>query len=204
MINIRLVNNNDINYELDISKIKPKNIKKSDKYSSQIYRYIKKNPECFGIYYVSTQDIYDHESDGFVEKECDFDINNFRGDKLWLGYIERETNSKGYIDWLYGNTLSTITSSVSKNRYEIFANPWLNKKKVIDVTKEFWEHYIKVGRCVYVDHNREFCLHDEGRFEYLNDGHRKCNWCGAEEQLIKKIKTYEVNEWLAYDKIAEV
>lgn len=92
-----------------------------------------------------------------------------------------------------GNSLATIVSS-SKEKYTVFANPWNNKKTVIDVTKDFWEKYIDIGRCIY-EHG-VWIVDDEDRYTYSDATHRKCNWCGKEEYLEKKTYSYTRDEWV--------
>ena len=194
---IEIIKNNAEDYILNINRIKPKNIKKSDKYSKQIYQYLKKNPRHDRVYYIQTQDVYNKSTKEFEQKEVPFDTNHINNRCLWICSIpRRETyeNPKGYIDWIYGNSLSTIVSP-SREKYTVFANPWNNKKTVVDVTKEFWEKYIEIGRCIYGKH--PFGLQDEeGRYTYLDGKHRICNWCGKEEHLETKTYSYTRDEWI--------
>ena len=181
-----------MSYELDLMAIKPKNIKKSDKYSKQLYNYLKKNTGYRQVFYIQTQEVYNKETEEWEEKEIPFDINDFRLDKIWIGYIRRETYEEGYIDWMYGNSLRTIVSD-SKEKYTTFANPWNNKKTVVDVTEEFWNKYIEIGRCIY-DHH--YWLRDEEqRYTYLDPYHRRCNWCGQEQHEETVTYTTERKEW---------
>lgn len=182
-----------MNYELDLKKIKPKNIKKSDKYSKQIYQYLKKNHLLNKVYYIATQDVYDSEIQERVTKEIPFDIENFDNRHIWIGEIKRENCEGGYIDWMYGNSLSNIVSPC-KEKYTVFANPWNTKKTVIDITEQFWNKYVEIGRCIY-DHH--FWLQDEeNRYTYIDDTHRICNWCGQEQHEETVIHTYETRQWV--------
>lgn len=194
---IEIIKNNAEDYILNINKIKPKNIKKSDKYSKQIYQFLKKNPGHDRVYYIQTQDVYNKSKKEFEQKEVPFDTNHISIRYLWICSIprrERYENPKGYIDWIYGNSLSTIVSP-SREKYTVFANPWNNKKIVVDVTKEFWEKYIEIGRCIYGEH--PFGLQDDdGHYTYYDSTHRKCNWCGKEEHLETKTYSYTRDEWI--------
>ena len=58
-------------YELDLKRIKPKNVKKSDKYSKQIYQFLKKNPHRSNVYYIQTQESYNEKTKEFEEKELE-------------------------------------------------------------------------------------------------------------------------------------
>lgn len=183
----------DLGYELDIKKIKPKNIKKSDKYSKQIYHYLKMHPDKNQVYYIQTQEVYNKETNEFEVKEVPFDIDNIRISQIWIGNTQRSNYEEGYIDWMYGNSLSTIVSS-SKSKYTVFANPWNNKKTVVNVTEQFWEKYIEIGRCIY-DHH--YWLQDEEeRYVYIDEEHRKCNWCGKEQHKKIVTHTYETKQWV--------
>lgn len=180
-------------YELDLKRIKPKNVKKSDKYSKQIYQFLKKNPHQSNVYYIQTQEIYNKETKKFEEKEFPFDVSDFNNTQIWIGSIRRENYEDGYIDWMYGNSLSTIISP-SREKYTVFANPWNNKKTVIDVTEQFWEKYIEIGRCIYDHHH---WLQDENeRYSYIDEKHRKCNWCGKEQHEEITTHTYENKMWV--------
>lgn len=194
---MEIIKNSAGDYILNINRIKPKNIKKSDKYSKQIYQYLKKNPGHDRVYYIQTQDVYNESKKEFEQKEIPFDTNNINKRYLWVCSIpRRETyeNSSGYIDWMYGNSLFTIVSP-SREKYTVFANPWNNKKTVVDVTKEFWEKYIEIGRCIYGNHTSG--LQDEdGRYTYFDDKHRVCNWCGKEEHLETKTYSYTRDIWV--------
>lgn len=194
---IEIIKNNAEDYILNINKIKPKNIKKSDKYSKQIYQYLKKHPRYDRVYYIQTQDVYNESTKEFEQKEVPFDINHINNRYLWICSIPRREiykNPKRYIDWMDGNCLSTIVSP-SREKYTVFANPWNNKKTVVDVTKEFWEKYIEIGRCIYGKYS--FGLQDdEDRYTYYDDTHRKCNWCGKEEHLETKTHSYMRDEWV--------
>lgn len=63
----------------------------------------------------------------------------------------------------------------------------------IEVTKEFFEKYIEIGRCIYG--HGVWITDDEDRFTYLDDKHRNCKWCGHEEHLVEKTYTHTYNVW---------
>lgn len=179
-------------YKLDLSKIKPKNIKKSDKYSKQIYQYLNKHKSCNKVYYIQTQEHYNREKRTYETLEVPFDISSFTTSNIWIGYMQKEEYEEGFINWMYGNHLNSIVGD-GKNKYECFANPWNNKKTVIDITEQFWNKYIEIGRCIY-DHH--YWLQDEeDRYTYLMPNHRRCNWCDCEQHEIEKTRTESYKVW---------
>ena len=70
-----------------------------------------------------------------------------------------------------------------------------DNSKYIEVTEEFYEKYIDIGRCIY-GHGVWFA-DDEGRYIYSDETHRKCNWCGKEEHLETKTYSYTRDIWVA-------
>jgi|GEM_PF-1168993 len=185
---------------MDIKLIKPKD-KKSDKYSIQLYNFLKRNyPNGCNVYYISTQLKWNNETKETYEVDVPFDENTFNIGDIWIGVTERETYNngefKGYIDWMYGNLLGTILG-YSRNKYTVFANPWNNKKTVIDITDWFWNNYIKIGRCIWDRSHKGWLDNDENRFTHIDQNNRKCNWCGLvqhkeikEEQIIKRTEIW--------------
>lgn len=174
---------------MDIKQIKPKG-KDSDKYSIQLYNFMKKNyPNGCSVSYISTQTKWNKETQDTYEEDKPFDENTFFTGDIWIGKTDREDydseDFKGYINWMYGNSLGTILSG-SRNKYTVFANPWNIKKTVIDITSWFWNKYIEIGRCIWDRDHDGWLAKDENRFTYIDDDNRKCNWCGEVQH--KEIK----------------
>jgi hypothetical protein len=187
---------------VDIKLIKPKKINVSDKYSSQIYQYIKKNHKNvkslldIKVYCNLSYEIYDDEYN-VVGKEIipfDNDITNMR--HVVIGRKEKESfGDEGYITWYYGNMLSEILGT-GREKYTVFANPWWSKDEVIDITEWFWRTYVDIGRCIYADHERWVSDDRDTRWTYINKNSRRCNWCREYQtrhtETKKTIKRTEV------------
>lgn len=157
---------------MNINQIKPKTKGKSDKYSWQLYEYLRRNK-----YDITNTKVFFNTKSWFDGSKLEFDKSNLILRQIWIGYDDD--------GWFDGNNLNTIISQ-SKEKYEIFANPWI-KNNYIDITNWFWNEYIIIGRCIWDrEHNRRL-LNDENRFTYVNNT-RKCNWCGQwQHREIEKI-----------------
>lgn len=170
-------------YEIDLSKIKPKNIKKSDKYSKAIYKYLKDNPWDRRVWYDKC--CYDSDSGNYVLKE--FDINNVNSSNLYFGM----PNSNA-VTHITGKCVSSLLSEC-RGCQETYSYICHKDSQFVEVTEEFFEKYIKDGRCV-CSHRDRSC--SEQQFTYLDDTHRKCNWCGIEQHEETKTYTHEYKVWV--------
>lgn len=172
-------------YEIDLSLIKPKNIRKSDKYSKCIYKYLKDNPRLRRVWYdESAFDDTISFYDGCARRP--FDANNMDLRNLYFGLPEPGTVC------ITGKCLTSLTHG-GRGSQETFSYIGYKCSNYIEVTKEFYEKYIEIGRCIYGHGMR--IADDEGRFTYLEDKHRKCNWCGHEEHLVEKTYTHTYDVW---------
>lgn len=186
---------------MNIKEIKPKG-NESDKYSIQLYRFMKKNyPNGCSVSYISTQTKYNKDYTESFEEDVPFDKNIINMGDLWIGKtFKREYDSddmKGAIDWMYGNSLGTILSG-SKEKYTVFANPWNNKKTVIDITDWFWNEYIRIGRCIWDSNHSGWLAKDDNRFTYVGKNSRRCNWCGKwhHREIKKKVRIERKEIWV--------
>jgi len=90
---------------------------------------------------------------------------------LWIGYVDD--------NFLCGNKLIAVLCG--GNKTESFACIKPNKFEEVN---DFWDRYIKDGRCA-IDANHEMSfIGDEKRWDTTDDV-RKCLWCGNFTQ--KKI-----------------
>lgn len=108
-----------------LKQIKPKEDRYSDKYSWQLYQFIKRNG-CTKVYYNLKED----ES---------YDWQNPRWNRI---YICKELQGD-----IIGNSLTSIQSP-SSDKYKTFCYCESLGYNLIDITDNFWEMYIKDGRCV--------------------------------------------------------
>lgn len=156
---------------IDLKKIKPRLIRKSDKYSSNLYKYLKLYPNSR------------------VYKSVD--IDNRTAMKIVVGHKNNEA--------ITGTTLDHILAS---NMYRHY---WLYSEygEYEDITEQFMNDYIRIGRCLWDKDHKGWMNGDEERFSYINDDERVCNWCGE----IQHKEEYEVVKkrvrWLTESKEEE-
>lgn len=74
---------------------------------------------------------------------------------------------------------------------------WMPKDVGPDITKWFWPEYQSVGRCIFDREHSGWLSHDEGRFDSLNEQHRWCRWCGHEEVAAYASEVRTRKEWRA-------
>ena len=152
---------------MDLKLIKPKNLKVSDKYSTNLYKYLKKNPNS-RIFY--------RKVNRWNEEELEYNVHNFSIGNAILG-VE-------YHDNYVGNCLMDILQKSSSTR-------WCYLKsmhgELVDITDEFFRDYELIGRCLFDPTHSKWVLGDDKRFTYINEDSRICNWCG--QSHTKRIET---------------
>lgn len=171
------------NYKIDIEKIKPKNIKKSDKYSKAIYKYLKNNPQYRRVWFNEAS--YDCELDEPIL--ISFDVNNIKLSKLYFGLPDFGTTN-----CIEGKCINNLIREGrgSQETYYYIAE---KHSHFVEVTEEFFEKYIEIGRCIY---GHQFYLNDdENRYTYIDNTHRVCNWCGKKQHEEVITYTYENKIW---------
>lgn len=169
-------------YELDLNKIKPKNVRKSDKYDKRIYQYLKNNPEYRRVWFATeNQDRVDDDVD--AQK---FDINNLNLGKLYFG----NPNS---LSGITGHCIRGIVASGKNSQLSFLYIDSSRRTKYIEVTKEFFEKYIEIGRCVY---GHKQTIDVDTRYTYIDNKNRICNWCGKKEKLIEESHTRINQRWI--------
>lgn len=171
-------------YEIDIRKIKPKNVNKSDKYSKAIYKYVKEHPYYRRVWFDRSS--YDCDSDKY--NWVDFDVNNMNLRNMYFGMPE-SPESKCILGKCINSLIQGGNGSQATYLYIGHDN-----SRYIEVTKEFYEKYLNIGRCIY-GHGL-WIKDDEERYTYSDKTHRKCNWCGQEEHLEKKTYSYTRDIWV--------
>lgn len=171
-------------YEIDIKKIKPKNVKKSDKYSKEIYRYLKDNPHYRRVWFDEAS--YDYEADKPIRKN--FDANNMDLANLYFGLPDR--NDSICITGRCARDLMLGRSKLGESYYYL----GYKHSHFVEVTKEFYEKYIEIGRCI--SGHLGYLSNTDERYTYLDDTHRKCNWCGKEQHEETIVYTRESKKWV--------
>lgn len=142
-----------------LAKIKPKVNKVSDKYSWQLYQFIKKH-EHTRVYMNKTE-----YNNGELSKTNMSDII--------IGSTYTFDNS------VIGTCLSRILSP-DRNKYQLFC--YLNNRlgwDLVDITDEFWKSYIENGRCSLDTSHNKWWIGEDSRYEEIDDNTKRCKWCGT-------------------------
>jgi hypothetical protein len=161
--------------KLDINKFKPNDIKISDKYSSNLYKFLKKyNKQGYNRVYFNPIDNYD----GHI---IELDMNFLPYANIFIGNMIE--------DDLTGNSLARIL--VGQPLYKLSCR--INVKDTyIDITVEFWKRYEEIGRCLFIGHNSWYQDDNNTRFTYTDDDTRVCHWCGkTENRRFEEIIKYK-------------
>lgn len=154
----------------DLSEVKPAVAGRSDKYSWNLYRWLRKQSKDrwwphIGVYRPP------------ATEPCR---------RLIVGY--RPPSEGG---WIYGSYMNSVLCSGTKEIYA-FAPPTL-LATYDDITAEFWADYLRIGRCIFDPNHTWGMIGDEARFSSLSPSKRRCNWCGAtmHRHTRREVKTVE-------------
>lgn len=144
---------------------------------------MKNNPQYRRVWFNEAS--YDYKSENPIL--VSFDVNNMNLRNLYFGLPDFETTNC--------ITGKCINSLVHRGRGSQETYYYIDKKHThfVEVTEEFFERYIKIGRCIYGHHL--FLNDDENRYTYIDDTHRVCNWCGQEQHEEIITYTYDRKEW---------
>lgn len=91
-----------------------------------------------------------------------------------------------------GKCIRTLICN-GRDKYTICCYLCNKKSEFVNVTEEFFEKYIEIGRCIYGDHCH--MQDEETRYTYIDPTHRRCNWCGKEQEEIEVTQTTTYKEW---------
>lgn len=159
---------------MNLKEIKPKVRGKSDKYSWQLYQYLKKNPTHTKVFWNRKNYSPDGTYSDFSEGQL------YKSGRIIIGRMHEE---------LIGANLGTIMGQ-GKNKYQSWCyhpfGGWSNDQ-FEEITDYFWEGYTKLGRCFLDPQHNSWWFSDDKRFIYVNNT-RRCNWCGQwQERKIEKV-----------------
>jgi len=150
---------------MNISDIKSKYNKVSDKYSCNLYGYLKK---------FNTVDLMRHRV-------------------LWDQTDGKPLHPMN-IYMLQGGHGTTLLNIMWKQWNKYWWQPE-RIKGYIDITEEFWKDYISKGRCIFdVSHSTHW-EGDEQRFTIIDDDTKECQWCGAVLRRTVDTVVTEVEHW---------
>ena len=147
---------------MNLNNIKPKDIKVSDKYSSNLYKFLTKQIECNHVYF--------NPIDNYDGHKVELDMNNLSFSNIYIG-TKRCDND------IIGKSLGTILTT--GKIYDLIC--YCNNKEWIDITEEFWKRYDEIGRCLFIGHSAWYQDDNNTRFTYIDERTRVCNWCGKVE-----------------------
>lgn len=165
-----------------MEKLKPKNINKSDKYSSNLYKFIRKHEFKELKAYAPQWSMLD----GSFKP---FDFDNPCDGEIYIGH-------KDDTGWLVGRRLTDILCGLSKWKEMYCYCPGPFYDNMIEITDWFWAGYEREGRALWDVHGKRHMMGDEGRWTYVGNT-RKCNWSGRwyEKNITKRQKTERTVDW---------
>ena len=185
-----------------LKSIKPKDLKESDKYSANLYKFIKKTG-------------YDHvyidinkgnfEKPELIDIDKD-DLDNLSGYDIYIGsniMADVVSNKEGTKSVDIGQVIAKpLWSILNGNKlyqcgcYCAFGHTYVNRD-FLEITDWFWKKYKEIGRCLFIDHNSKYIIGSENRFTKINPIYRKCNWCGKlqEKKITQEYKLISEVKW---------
>lgn len=167
---------------VNVNKLKPNKLNVSDKYSSNLYKFLKKNPNHTKVYF--------ENRDAWDGSEMQLDWNNICVSQIVIGSDVKEGGS---FDCIVGKSLASIVQGRKLN--ELYAITY-HESIYTDITEEFWSKYEQIGRCLFFNHD-SWIQGDENRFRYIGeDNIRECRWCGKIQELKLYKKEIECREWV--------
>ena len=183
----------------NLKEIKPKNLKISDKYSANLYKYLNKTKHYH---------VYVNLNEGSFEepKMKELDWNNLHKYNIYIGSEIMEdtyTSNDGKKSVDFGQVIAKNLRSILCGRklyqdgcYCAFGKTYV-KRDFKEITDEFWKRYKEIGRCLFINHNETFIAGKENRYTYLNDRTRICNWCGKKQHkhIERETKIIEHVRW---------
>lgn len=168
--------------------MKPSDIKpggnRSDKYSINLYRFVRKNSWLRGVF--ASQ--WSQWDGSFVE----FDRENVRLSEVYIGCRDDD-------GWLTGASLSSILCGGSGYLQAACFMPSKNNtfySNMIETTDWFWPEYQRIGRSLWDLQGKLHMLDDDDRWAYVG-ATRRDNWSGRwqKRQIVKEQKTHRHEVW---------
>ena len=183
----------------DLKEIKPKNLKISDKYSANLYKYLNKTKHYH---------VYVDLNEGTFEKPkmVELDWNNLHKYSIYIGSEIMEdtyTSDDGKKSVDFGQVITKTLYSILNGRklyqegcYCGFGKTYV-KRDFKEITDEFWGKYKEIGRCLFISHDETFIKGNENRYTYLDENTRICNWCGKKQykHIERETKIIEHIKW---------
>lgn len=164
-----------------LKKIRPKESGVSDKYSWNIYRFLRK-------YRNWDIKVLDTKEWGRI---FSFSIHPDNGEKsnLECGYSGRSIQAILTLNW--NQSLETY----------FYLSPC---KEYQDITEDFFKKYLLIGRCIF-DPDHSWYHDSKIRYTQVTKNSRRCNWCGEyfKRVIVKKAKITREENWERIERYVE-
>lgn len=148
-----------------LKSIKPSSNGTSDKYSWNIYRYLKAHQN-------SRLAICWYEKDGKFDKEKSLaSIKTF----ILLNGIDNNLCGARIYDLQHKGNHAELTT---------FSFLMWDPKQFIDITDWFFTSYQRKGRCLFDLNHSTWWADSDNRFTQINKNSRRCNWCGNHQRKV--------------------
>lgn len=166
---------------IDAEKFRPKKRGESDKFSWNIYRFLKRHPGVRVMYYFNP-----------VEYIRSFDPN-------------KSLNSMQTFLLHPGPGMSGVRVHGLMMRQSKFGEIqqasyclW-DKERFTDITDWFFKTYERIGCCIFDREHSGWWRGEGNRFTYINKHSRRCNWCGEwhERHFEKRVDIVRIERWIA-------
>mgnify|MGYP000406658812 CR=1 FL=1 len=170
---------------MDIKQFKPKNIKRSDKFSANLFKFMRKN-ESWGLHVYSPQ----------IDWNMNFQKFNYddpRTRSIYIGFRDDQ-------GWLVGRCLADIICA-DRNVTECYAySPGKDDvfyRNMIEISDWFFTEYARIGRALWDKEGANFMIGSENRFTIVGNT-KRCNWSGRwyEKKITKKQTTERKEKWV--------
>jgi hypothetical protein len=107
---------------------------------------------------------------------------------MWIGSLDN--------GWLHGARLMVVLCYGSGEQLFAYA-----PGRIAGLTEvpNFWEEYMRIGRCAIDPEHRRSFMDDETRWAVSDDGkHRSCLWCGnAHQKRETWVEQVQHERWVA-------
>lgn len=168
---------------IDIQKYKPTNAKKSDKYSINFYKWLKKHKN-WPLWAYAPQ--WSNIDGSFVA----FNFDDPKSSQIYIGFMDDDS-------FLTGQKLSDILCGVGQTY--CYA-PGCNReffKNMIDISDWFFSEYEKIGRALWDASGENFMIDADDRFTVIGNT-KRCNWSGRwyKKEIVTHKKTERFEQWV--------
>lgn len=167
-----------------LKAIKPKISNECDKYSWNIYRYLKEHQN-------STITICWYEKNFLNSSHLKFNKEKS------LANIQTYILIGGINENLCGARIYDLQIKGNSSRLETFSFCLYGQENFADITDWFLTNYQQKGRCIFDLTHTGWWSNDETRFTQINKKSRRCNWCGEYQRkvIVKKVVIKRQVNW---------